>query len=94
MNIHNNARLTPKDRSSRPHRPRAPTPTAIVERIEALRRRRWTGKQIAAEDAGASRRSTEHGLTRRGLALVFAGLAGGILGVARRLAEGFVGNHA
>ena len=38
-----------KDRSSRPHRLREPPPTAIVEQVEALRRQRWTGKQIAAE---------------------------------------------
>ena len=38
-----------KDRSSRPHRLRCPTPMAVVERIEALRRLRFTGKQIAAE---------------------------------------------
>ena len=37
------------DRSSRPHRLYRPTPAAIVEKVEALRRRRWTGKQIAAE---------------------------------------------
>src|SRR5205823_4284000 len=35
------------DRSSRPHRLRRPTSAATVERIEALRRRRWTGKRIA-----------------------------------------------
>jgi len=40
-----------KDRSSRPHRLHRPTPAAIVERVEALRRQRWTGKQIAAEVA-------------------------------------------
>jgi transposase InsO family protein len=38
-----------KDRSSRPHRLHRPTTTAVVERIEALRRQRFTGKQIAAE---------------------------------------------
>jgi transposase InsO family protein len=38
-----------KDRSSRPHRLHRPTATAVVERIEALRRQRFTGKQIAAE---------------------------------------------
>ena len=38
-----------KDRSSRPRRLYRPTPAAIVERVEALRRQRWTGKQIAAE---------------------------------------------
>ena len=38
-----------KDRSSRPHHLRKPTPAAVVETIEALRRQRWTGKQIAAE---------------------------------------------
>jgi transposase len=37
------------DRSSRPHRLHRPTPAAIVEEVEALRRQRWTGKQIAAE---------------------------------------------
>ena len=37
------------DRSSRPHRLYRPTPQAIVERIERLRRQRWTGKQIAQE---------------------------------------------
>jgi len=37
------------DRSSRPHRLYRPTPVAIVEQVEALRRQRWTGKQIAAE---------------------------------------------
>jgi hypothetical protein len=35
------------DRSSRPHRLRQPTPQAMVEEIEQLRRQRWTGKQIA-----------------------------------------------
>ncbi|HWB50405.1 MAG TPA: leucine zipper domain-containing protein, partial [Stellaceae bacterium] len=35
------------DRSSRPHRLHRPTPQATVERIESLRRQRWTGKQIA-----------------------------------------------
>jgi transposase InsO family protein len=38
-----------QDRSSRPHRLYRPTPAAIVEKVEVLRRRRWTGKQIAAE---------------------------------------------
>ena len=36
-----------QDRSSRPHRLRQPTPEPIVERIEALRRERQTGQQIA-----------------------------------------------
>ena len=38
-----------KDRSSRPHRLHRPTPPEIVERVGALRRQRWTGRQIAAE---------------------------------------------
>ena len=38
-----------RDRSSRPHRLRKPTPQAVVEQVEALRRSRRTGKQIAAE---------------------------------------------
>ena len=37
------------DRSSRPHRLRQPTPQAVVDEIERLRRELWTGKQIAAE---------------------------------------------
>ena len=40
-----------QDRSSRPRRLRRPTPPATVERIEALRRSRLTGKAIAAETA-------------------------------------------
>ena len=38
-----------RDRSSRPHRLHRPTPRAVVERIAARRRERWTGKRIAAE---------------------------------------------
>ena len=37
------------DRSSRPHRLHRPTPVAIVDEVERLRRQRYTGKQIAAE---------------------------------------------
>lgn len=37
------------DRSSRPKRLYRPTPVAIVEQVEALRRQRFTGKQIATE---------------------------------------------
>jgi transposase InsO family protein len=37
------------DRSSRPHRLHRPTPQAIVEQVEGLRRRRYTGKQIASD---------------------------------------------
>jgi transposase InsO family protein len=36
-----------EDRSSRPHRLYRPTPQVVVERIEALRRQRLTGKTIA-----------------------------------------------
>ena len=38
-----------RDRSSRPHRLHRPTPRDVVEQVEALRRQRRTGKQIAAE---------------------------------------------
>jgi transposase-like protein len=38
-----------RDRSSRPHRLRQPTPQAVVAEIERLRRQRWTGRQIAAD---------------------------------------------
>ena len=55
-----------KDRSSRPHRLYRPTPQAVVERIEALRRQRWTGKQIAAE-AGVSPATVSRVLRRLGL---------------------------
>jgi transposase InsO family protein len=37
------------DRSSRPRAVRQPTPLPTVEQIIALRRQRWTGKQIAQE---------------------------------------------
>src|SRR5262249_57681088 len=39
------------DRSSRPHRLRQPTPQAVVEEIEQLRRQRWTGQQIPPQPA-------------------------------------------
>jgi transposase InsO family protein len=54
------------DRSSRPHRLHRPTPIAIVERVEALRRQRWTGKQIAAE-VGVSPATVSRILKRLGL---------------------------
>lgn len=37
------------DRSSRPKALRQPTPAPTIERIIALRRQRWTGRQIAKE---------------------------------------------
>ena len=55
-----------KDRSSRPHRLYRPTPPAIVERVEALRRQRWTGKQIARE-VGVSPATVSRILKRLGL---------------------------
>jgi transposase InsO family protein len=54
------------DRSSRPHRLYRPTPAAIVEKVEAWRRQRWTGKQIAAE-AGVSLATVSRILRRLGL---------------------------
>jgi transposase InsO family protein len=54
------------DRSSRPHRLHRPTPIAIVERVEALRRQRWTGKQIAVE-VGVSPATVSRILKRLGL---------------------------
>src|SRR5215831_15140829 len=36
-----------RDRSSRPHRLRKPTPTYLVEQVEQLRRQRWAGCRIA-----------------------------------------------
>jgi transposase InsO family protein len=55
-----------KDRSSRPRRFHRPTPQAIVEQVEALRRQRWTGKQIAAE-TGVSPATVSRILKRLGL---------------------------
>lgn len=54
------------DRSSRPHRLHRPTPAVIVEKVEALRRQRWTGKQIAAE-TGVSPATVSRILRRLGL---------------------------
>jgi transposase InsO family protein len=54
------------DRSSRPHRLRKPTPQAIVEQIEALRRQRYTGRQIAA-GLGISPATVSRILRRLGL---------------------------
>src|SRR5436190_5288419 len=54
-----------QDRSSRPHRVRRPTPAETIERIEALRRQRWTGAQIARE-TGVSKASVSRTLRRLG----------------------------
>jgi len=55
-----------RDRSSRPHQLRAPTPVETVARIEALRRERWTGAQIA-RDCGISPATVSRVLCRLGL---------------------------
>jgi transposase InsO family protein len=57
-----------RDRSSRPHRLRKPTPPPpeTVVRIEALRRQRWTGAQIAHE-TGVSKATVSRILRRLGL---------------------------
>ena len=55
-----------KDRSSRLRRFHRPTPQPIVEQVEALRRQRWTGKQIAAE-TGVSPATVSRILKRLGL---------------------------
>ena len=54
------------DRSSRPHRLHRPTPQHVVEQVEALRRQRRTGKQIAAE-LGISPATVSRILKRLGL---------------------------
>ena len=54
------------DRSSRPHRLHRPTPQAIVDAGRALRRQRYTGKQIAAE-VGVSPATVSRILQRLGL---------------------------
>lgn len=55
-----------RDRSSRPHRLRRPTPIETMARIEALRRQRWTGAQIAGE-TGVSKATVSRVLRRLGL---------------------------
>ena len=55
-----------RDRSSRPHRLYRPTPAAVVERIEGLRRQRWTGVRIAQE-TGVSKSTVSRILRRLGL---------------------------
>jgi transposase InsO family protein len=54
------------DRSSRPHRLHHPTPAEVLEQIEALRRQRRTGKQIAKE-TGVSPATVSRVLKRLGL---------------------------
>jgi transposase InsO family protein len=55
-----------RDRSSRPHRLHRPTPPETVTRIEALRRQRWSGAQIARE-TGVSKATVSRILRRLGL---------------------------
>jgi transposase InsO family protein len=55
-----------QDRTSRPHRLHQPTPQAIIDRIEALRRRRLTGQAIASE-TGVSPATVSRVLKRLGL---------------------------
>jgi transposase len=55
-----------QDRSSRPHRLHRPTPAVTMERIEALRRQRFTGQQIA-RDLGVSPATVSRVLRRLGL---------------------------
>jgi transposase InsO family protein len=55
-----------QDRSSRPHRLHRPTPAETVERIEALRRQRLTGQQIA-RDLAISPATVSRVLRRLGL---------------------------
>jgi len=51
------------DRSSRPQRLRNPTAQPVVERVETLRRQRWTGIRIA-QHAGLSRATVSRILRR------------------------------
>jgi transposase InsO family protein len=54
------------DRSSRPRRLHRPTPQAVVNQIETLRRQRWTGALIAKE-VGVSPATVSRVLRRLGL---------------------------
>jgi transposase InsO family protein len=55
-----------RDRSSRPHRLYRPTPPAIVNEVERLRRQRFTGRQIAMQ-VGISPATVSRILRRLGL---------------------------
>jgi transposase InsO family protein len=55
-----------RDRTSRPHRLRSPTPQIVIDRIEALRRQRMSGKLIAKE-VGVSAATVSRVLQRLGL---------------------------
>jgi transposase InsO family protein len=55
-----------RDRPSRPHKLYRPTPDEVVDRIAALRRKRWTGKHIAAA-LGVSPATVSRVLRRLGL---------------------------
>ena len=55
-----------RDRSSRPHKLREPTPQATIDRMIELRRRRLTGKHIAAR-MGLSRATVSRIVRRAGL---------------------------
>jgi transposase InsO family protein len=55
-----------QDRSSRPHRLRKPTPQPVIDRIQALRRQRMPGKEIAAR-VGVSPATVSRILKRLGL---------------------------
>ena len=52
-----------RDRSSRPHRLRRPTAPELVDRVEQLRRQRWTGLRIA-QQTGLSRATVSRILRR------------------------------
>jgi transposase InsO family protein len=54
------------DRNCRPHRLRCPTSEQQIQRVEALRRERWTGVRIA-QATGLSRATVSRILTRLGL---------------------------
>jgi len=55
-----------RDRSSRPQHVRRPTPPETVACVEALRRQRWTGAQVARE-TGVSKATVSRILRRLGL---------------------------
>jgi len=60
-----------QDRSSAPHRSPHRTPDRLLRRIEALRRKRWTGRAIAAR-LGMARSTVSAWLHRLGLGLLRA----------------------
>ena len=76
MNVHKNAKLTRRGRAEIVRRvlDQAQTPAPVVQQIAALRRRRWSGAQIAAETGVSTTTVSRVVLRRLGLNRLKAGV--------------------